>query len=219
MWKMKIVNFFMLFLIMVGFAAQARGEGFTIKDLPTEGKSLADFVPKGWAVEDQASGDLNGDGVSDIAAVLVQSESEDGMQRALIILLGRGGDKFIRAGASDKVLQCKGCGGIKEGEAISIKKGVVVIDQWTGSREFAKTTWRFRYDTQTQRFVLIGKDIDSADAMRGTGKIESFNYLTGQKIIEIYHYDEKGERKIATSTKKEKGSNKTPFVEDVEPEF
>ena len=216
---MQIVSFLLFFLVFLGFAAQAQAEGFSVKDLPTEGKSLADFVPKGWTVEDQAKGDLDGDGVSDIAAILVQSGSEDEMERALVVLLGRGGDRSIRAGASDKLLQCKGCGGIKEGEAISVKKGVLVIDQWTGSREFSKTTWRFRYDPQTQRFVLIGKDIDSADAMRGTGKIESFNYLTGQKIIEIYHYDEKGERKIATSTKKEKVAGKTSFIEDVEPEF
>ena len=219
MWKMKTVSFSLLFLVFLGFAAQAQAEGFSVKDLQAEGKSLADFVPNGWKVEDQAKGDLNGGGVSDIAAILVQSKSEDDMERALVVLLGRGGDKFIRAGASDKLLQCKGCGGIKEGEAISIKKGVLIIDQWTGSREFSKTTWRFRYDPQTQRFVLIGKDIDSADAMRGTGQIESFNYLTGQKTTEIYHYDDKGERKIATSTKKEKVTGKTTFLEDVEPEF
>ena len=217
--KMQIAGVLLFFLVSLGFAAQAQAEGFSVKDLPAEGKSLADFVPKGWTVEDQAKGDLDGDRVSDIAAILVQDASEDEMQRALIVLLGSGGEKFIRAGTSDKLLQCKGCGGVKEGEAISIKKGVIVIDQWTGSREFSKTTWRFRYDSQTQRFVLIGKDVDSADAMRGTGKLESFNYLTGQKITETYHYDDKGERKIATSTKKEKVAGKTLSLEDVEPEF
>ena len=213
------MSFSLVFLVLMALAALARAEEFSAKALPPEGKSLSDFVPRGWTVEDQADGGLNGDGVSGIAAILVHSQSEDEIQRALIVLLGRDGEKFIPAGTNDKLLQCKGCGGIKEGEGISIKKGVIVVDQWTGSREFAKLTWRFRYDPQTQRFFMIGKDIDTGDAMQGTGTMESFNYLTGVKLTETYRYDDKGERKIATSTKKEKGPRKTPFIEDVEPEY
>ncbi len=99
---------------------------------------------------------------------------------------------------------------------ISIKKGVIVVDQMGGSREFSNETWRFRYDPKTQRFVLIGRDLETGDGMRGTGTIESCNFLTGRKITQPYRYDEKGERKIAASTKTEKCPEKTPFIEDVE---
>ncbi|MGA2937881.1 MAG: hypothetical protein ABSF52_12355 [Syntrophobacteraceae bacterium] len=217
--KMKIMRLSLLLLILVGWAAQARTEGLPVKDLPPEGKSLVDFLPKGWTVEDQVNGDLNGDGVSDIAAILVQGEpdsAEDEPQRALIVLLGRDKEKFVLAGTNNKLLECKGCCGIKEGVGISIKKGVIVVEQMSGSREFSNETWRFRYDPQTQRFVLIGRDLETGDGMRGTGTIESFNFLTGSKITETYRYDKNGERKIATSTKTEKATQKTPFIEDVE---
>jgi len=216
---MKIMRLSLLLLILVGWAAQARTEGLPVKDLPPEGKSLVDFLPKGWTVEDQVNGDLNGDGVSDIAAILVQGEpdsAEDEPQRALIVLLGRDKEKFVLAGTNNKLLECKGCCGIKEGVGISIKKGVIVVEQMSGSREFSNETWRFRYDPQTQRFVLIGRDLETGDGMRGTGTIESFNFLTGSKITETYRYDKNGERKIATSTKTEKATQKTPFIEDVE---
>ena len=193
-----------------------------MKDLPPEGKSLVDFFPKGWTVEEQVNGDLNGDGVSDIAAILVQSKpdsAEDEPQRALIVLLGHDKEKYIPAGTNDKFLQCKGCGGVKEGVGISIEKGVIIVDQMSGSREFANETWRFRYDPQTQRFVMIGKDLETGDGMRGTGTIASFNYLTGRKITETYRYDKNGERKIATSTRRENVPRKTLFIEDVEPEY
>ena len=102
---------------------------------------------------------------------------------------------------------------------ISIKKGVIVVEQMSGSREFANETWRFRYDPQTQRFVMIGKDLETGDGMRGTGTIVSSNYLTGRKITETYRYDKSGEHKIAISKKKAEGPRKTPFMEDVEPEY
>ncbi len=217
--KMKIIRLSLLLLILLGWAAQAHTEGLPVKDLPHAGKSLVDFLPTGWRVEDEANGDLNGDGVSDIAAILVQGEpvsAEDEPQRALIVLLGRDKEGFVLAGTNNKLLECKGCCGVKEGVGISIKKGIIVVDQMSGSREFSNETWRFRYDPQTQRFVWIGRDLDAGDGMRGTGTIESFNFLTGWKITETYHYDKNGERKIVTLTKKEKAPQKTPFIEDVE---
>jgi len=39
--------------------------------LPSTGRSAADFAPAGWRVETQASGELNGDGVADLAIVLL----------------------------------------------------------------------------------------------------------------------------------------------------
>lgn len=104
-------------------------------------------------------------------------------------------------------------------EGIGIKKGVLVVDQWMGSREFAIETWRLRYDPRTKRLLLIGKDRETGDGMEGKGTIESFNYLTGEKITETYHYDESGERKITISSKKEKSPRETPFLEDIKPEW
>jgi len=169
-------------------------------------------------VEDQARGDLNGDGIADVAAVLVQGDqgqADDQSDRAMIVLLSRGKAKFILAGTNDTIFQCKGCGGAKEGVGISIRKGVVIATQSSGSREFVSETWRFRYDSPKQRFVIIGNDLETGDGLEGTGASESSNYLTGQKITESYRYDENGNQKIVCSSKKGKIPRKTPFMEDV----
>lgn len=223
MGRMKIIWLSLFLIILLGWPAQAGAKGFPAKNLPPEGKSLVDFVPEGWTVQDQVNGDLNGDGVSDIAAILVQSKpdsGEDELQRALIVLLGRDKEeRFLLAGTNDKIINCKGCGGVKEMVGVSIKKGVLLVEQMSGSREFANETWRFRYDPQTQRFVMIGHDLETGDGMRGTGTIVSSNYLTGRKITETYRYDKSGEHKIAISTKKAEAPRKTPFMEDVELEY
>jgi len=78
---------------VVSFAQEDR----TVIDkskIPAEGKSVSDFVPPGWKLEEQVTGDLNGDSVPDYALKLVEDKpaknSDDfpnERQRALVILL------------------------------------------------------------------------------------------------------------------------------------
>ena len=44
------------------------------------------------------------------------------------------------------------------------------------------TTYRFRFDSATQRFVLIGFDLSDVDRLTASGVTESTNYLTGFRI-------------------------------------
>jgi hypothetical protein len=211
----------LLMLTMRG-AAQAQEEGLLVQALPSAGRSLGDFLPQGWTVEQEVHGDLNGDGGTDIAAILIQdnpqldaSGAPNERQRGLIVLLRHEPNTLIRVGTNQTLLQCTTCGGMKEGVAIDIKKGVMIVGQMSGSREFTDETWRFRYDAQTRRLLLIGRDIENGDSGLGTGKVESCNYLTGLQITETYRYDQKGDRKITVSTKRGKCSKKTVFIEDV----
>lgn len=213
---MKYANIFKysLLLYIFGFAGQSWAGGAFFDNIPREGTSLNDFVPKGWKVEDQVSGDLNGDGVPDIVATLVedkpnndQSIDDYGLQQAIIILLGADNGKFMLSGSNDKLLQCKGCGGIKEIDDISIKKGVIIVFQMSGSREYTDATWRFRYDPKAARFVLIGMDSEEVDSGTGEKTTESSNYLTGVKTIQK-------DSKIST-TKGATSSRQQLFLEDV----
>jgi hypothetical protein len=223
--NMKFLRLSLILFIIMLWTVESRAEGLPVKDLPASGKSLNAFLSRGWTVEDQASGDLNGDGVSDISAILVQGKAgvsfreTDDDHRALIVLLGHDKGEFTLAGTNDRLLQCRGCGGVRESVGVSIRKEVIIVQQMTGSRDFSDETWRFRYHPQKQRFVIIGRDMESGDGMLGTGTIVSFNHLTGRKITKNYRYDKKADNKIVTSTKKENGSWKTPFMEDVKASY
>lgn len=212
-----------LFLLMLSLSSvvPAREKAFDPSKLPREGRSLADFTTPGWSVEEKADGDLNADGIADIAAILVQSSSgrkaEEG-QRVLLVLTGGAHGKFSLGGSNGKLLVCALCGGIKESAGVAIKKGVLIVSQLSGSREFTDQIWRFRYDRKTRRFVLIGKDVTHGDGALGSGDKESFNFLTALKISESYRYDQKRDREITLSSKKEKIPKRTPFLEDVKME-
>jgi hypothetical protein len=212
-----------LFLLMLSLSSvvPAQEKAIDLSHLPREGRLLADFTPPGWAVEEKADGDLNTDGIADIAAILVQSSSgpnaEEG-QRILLVLVGGANGKFSLGGSNGELLMCIHCGGVKESADVDIKKGIVIVSQLIGSREFTDQIWRFRYAAKSRRFVLIGKDVTHGDGALGTGMKESFNFLTGIKISESYRYDQKRDREITLSSKKEKIPKRTPFLEDVKME-
>jgi hypothetical protein len=201
--------------------ASAQEAAFDSGRLPREGRALDDFIPRGWAAADKAEGDLNADGIADIAAILVPvsagSPLEEG-SRILVVLLGGADGKFRFAGSNDELLVCVHCGGVKESAGVDTKKGVLIVSQMTGSREYTDQTWRFRYDPKLSRFVLIGKDRTDGDAILGAGDKVSSNFLTGLKISESYRYDEKRGREIAHSAKKEKIPKQMPLLEDVKTE-
>ena len=109
--RRRCFNFVLSVLILlVGGAGPGRADGFPVKDLPREGKSLGDFLPRGWVVEEQVQGDLTGDGVSDLAAILIEDKPDDDengtkneRERGLIILVSQGKEKLMLAGARPAV--------------------------------------------------------------------------------------------------------------------
>jgi len=211
--NVHIIRYLLPLLFILGLAGQAQAQDASFSHLPHQGTSLADFVPKGWKVDFQVSGDLNGDGLPDIAAILIEdkpdNDTDEGPRHAFIVLLATDNNKFILAGINSKLLQCKGCGGVKEFVDIQIKKNVVVVSQMSGSREYTFNTWRFRYDQKSQRFVLIGMDSEEGDNLLGKKTIESSNYLTGLKTIQ------KGNKTTSSTINGFTASQPASFLEDV----
>jgi len=194
---------FALVLTLPALVVAQEGTPIDKSKVPAEAEIPAKFAPSGWKIEEQAIGDLNGDGVADYALKLVEDKpatDSEGMaterERALVIVLQTGG-KLVRAAIADKLLQCTHCGGafygVSEAPAnVAIEKGVIVVDQDHGSRNLTNTTYRFRYDQATKKFVLIGFDYVDADRLTADLVSESTNYSTAVRITT----GEKGERDI-----------------------
>lgn len=180
--------------------------------VPQQGQKASDFVPAGWQLESQISGDLNADGKADLALKLVQkkqSSSEEQIEnreRALVIAFQTAQGKYQRATVARTVLQCTACGGAFYGvmtapAEISIVKGVLIVNQDHGSRNVSHYTIRFRYAPARKRFELIGLDYHDYDRLTLDTLEESSNFLTGDKIIVTRKTDPKTE-KVSTSTQK-----------------
>ena len=190
-------------------AAQDETPAFDRSKVPATARTVAGFVPAGWKLEEDVKGDLNQDGVADHVLKLIQKapagakEDEGGEgERAMVIVFVDADGKLRTAAIADKVLQCGACGGAFYGVVaapanVSIKNGVIVVQQDYGSRWVTDMTSRFRYDEQPNMFILIGFDFSSRDRAEGSVATESTNYLTGTRITTTG----KGKRTTTKTTK------------------
>lgn len=154
--------------------------------------SISAFAPRNWHIEKQINGDLNRDGRPDAALVLVQNkpprdDADNPAPRArALVIAQRDGKAWRRAGFNNTLLLGTRDGGAFYGfmetpVTVSIKNGVVIIEQEAGSREITQQTYRFRHDRKLNHFVLIGYDQIDSDRLTGEVKNQSANFLTGRK--------------------------------------
>jgi hypothetical protein len=158
------------------------------------------FAPRGWKIEKTVKGDLNRDKQTDSALVLVENKpakDKEGdptaRQRALVVLL-RTGKGWTRVGFNNTLLQGTRDGGAFYGVVetpvnVSIVKGVLQVNQDSGSREITETTHKFRYDARKNGVFLIGSEMVDRDRATGDVISTSTNYLSGVRIVSTYKVD------------------------------
>ncbi len=195
--------------------------------VPKSGEKLEDFVPNGWKIEQQIEGDLNHDSLPDTVLQLIEAKPEKDSQgdyqdryRALLILLKTKDGKFSRAGVANKLIQCTSCGGMLgfggAGADLKIKNGVLIVSQFSGSREAREVVQLFRY--ASNNFYLIGEDSTMRDRAMGSSTATSTNFLTGKQIIEKRQYNQKLDRDALLSKRTKVVAKKRQLFEDIDSE-
>ena len=148
------------------------------------GKKTSDFVPADWKIEEEIKGDLNGDASADAVLAIQQVKAADGKEpaRALIVLLAQANGDWKNVAVADRLLNCVGCGNAMEEINVTIKKGVLDVNQnWGNSgSSMGKSDYKFRLESASGRFRLIGADFTET-MMPDKIYSESNNYLTGDR--------------------------------------
>jgi hypothetical protein len=197
--------------------------------IPLEANDVKDFVPPGWVIEEQVSGNLNGDSSPDLALKLVQEQRAGGAdednegQRALVILFAGRDGKWQRVAIAEKLLQCTSCGGafygvVKAPANVKIEKGVLIVNQDHGSRNVVEQTFRFRYEPRMKKFILIGLDVNDNDRASGEVVEESTNFITGRKITKRSQYNERLDKHVLKSTSRSPVARKSITIEEMDSE-
>jgi hypothetical protein len=209
------------------FAQKARHATPKIKYLdpsriPLTGEKVEDFVPAGWAHREHSdmaeNWDLNSDDVPD-TTIIITDEVGDA-QPALVVLFGTKDGKWRRAGVATRLITPGGLEtfGMSDGPQMEIKKGVLNVYQmivFNGLKDSEDYIHRFRYDPQTQRFLLIGADYKSYS--RGDAHdslLVSENYLTGDSISTVTHY--RNYKASGSDVKHQRLAHSKVFLEDAE---
>jgi hypothetical protein len=199
------VRFLFLFLALSSL-------GYTASDLTAKVKAQA----KGWDVLESAEGDLNGDGIADIAAILFQGDVEAAAQAEnpppaplRVYFADKSGN--VKLAVEAPKATCVHCGGMKGGPvpfSLQIAKGVFQLTYSGGSRYAYAVTTKWRY--QKDGFYLIGitaTDVDTAGSDVGAivGIERDVNLSTlamVEKIEKIRSATPDGERKTTGTEKR-----------------
>lgn len=151
----------------------------------------ASLIPPGWHIllaDDEpvkAEGDLNKDGIMDVAAVIEGISSEDtAPPRSLLIAFGDKEQGYRLSIIADKVLLKADEGGVwgDPFESLEINRGSVVVSHYGGSNWRWYQKYRFRY--QNDDWYLIGATTGSYFNGTPMESVEEddYNLLTGDYI-------------------------------------
>jgi len=162
--------------------------------------SLDDAVAPGWSVVMQAEGDLNKDGLPDIAAA-IEADAAGGRantckggdagsverERELLILLQQPDGQFEIAVKDYKVLARRGQGGANEPDplsGLSIDRGsLVVAISYGGGGYWGGETARFRL--KKSNWEMIGYTWQSLDTRQGPELTYDYNPLTAKMQMTV----------------------------------
>jgi len=203
----------LLWLTMGGGSIPAAAQELAIPDvtypsLPRQAASADGFVPRGWILEAQASGDLNRDGVGDLAIVLRQNDPKNVIENP-----GLGENPFdtnprilavaFRDGPSgnyvlnvenhtliprrDNPVQADPFG--EDHGGIAIRRGglEITLHLFMSAGGWGMFTATHKVQYRNGRFELIG--YDRSEVHRATGKTKdvSVNYLTRRMRLSTGH--------------------------------
>ncbi|OXM83312.1 hypothetical protein [Paenibacillus rigui] len=160
---------------------------------PTPQPTNQDFkslIPTGWHILEKskdkpaiAEGDLNKDGIPDVAAVIEKTETTGGdSPRSLMITFGTGNGNYTLSIIADHVVLRAHDGGPHGDpfEDILIDRGSVVLSDFGGSRWKWSDKYRFRF--QNNDWYLIGLTQTSYDGATAATDEDDYNLLTGDFI-------------------------------------
>lgn len=139
------------------------------------------LMPDGAQMETRVDGDFNGDGETDTAFVW-RSEKDGEEARGLMVGVAyRNEFDMGHDPAGELALDPFPLGSA----ALSVRKGVLIVEDLTGGTTATQSTRRYRYDAKQRKMRLIGIDAErySRTNSHGTVKI-SWNLLDGTHVVE-----------------------------------
>ncbi len=173
---------------MLAVFAQSPSHSETAHDtaIPVKVHKPDSFAVAPWVINSSSQGDLNKDGLADVALII----SRDGNgsypeNRKLIVALKRKDGSFEKVvdNESATALMCGPSGGIPQ---VEIKKGVLTVSHYCGSRE--RYEYWHKYQLRNEQWLLIGYTAKSYDSLQPDDqKSLDLNTMTGEVSCSYNH--------------------------------
>jgi len=189
-----------LFLLMMALPSWMQAQ-----QLKDSGASIKELVPTGWEVT-EAEGDLNKDGVADLAVIVTPDHKDHLKVRddgyvynfntpILAIYTGLKEGGYCLWGKYDDILPARPDEFTSIDHVITITdKGVlrIGVSNFSSAGGWSSPSTTYVLRLQNGDFYLIGKDEDTFARNTGEGETVSYNYLTHKCQRVIYNqFDDK----------------------------
>lgn len=168
----------------------------------------AGFAPRGWAVEASRTGDVDGDGIADLVAILHQRSPRnvlhegqmraDGLDtnpRLLVVAIGRRGGPFRLLFANRTLIprwtewNLDDPLGVVDGFVVQRGAFSVPLHLFANAGGWGASDRDLTFRVIGGRCVLIGYDEQYLQRNTGVTTTTSINYLTGVKQVDIDSID------------------------------
>ncbi len=152
---------------------------------PMTAEQLAPYLPDGATIETRLDADLTGDGLADLAVVA----SNDDV-RVLKIMIAYAGEFDM---GFDPVGEMKMGVGPLGAASLSVKKGVLLVEDIEGGTTAIQSLYRFRFDPKETKMRLIGDDVTLYSRTNAHDSTSiSTNRLTGAQVLKRSVVNEDG---------------------------
>ena len=180
MQKVRLLSIILLILTGLMLSAQTR----PLPVLKSKGNTITAFIPAGWRLIKQATGDLNQDGIADIAGVIELNKNynpatETAPPRILFVAFKKPDGFYYLAAQSEKAILKADEGGIWGDplDSIIIKNKTLTLYFYGGSNH----RWSFIYHFRYVNNALYLMDAERVNYFNVTGEGTKINYnlMTG----------------------------------------
>lgn len=195
----------MLLANSASFASDDVGDQSGAASFPLNSDSAEGFVPCGWYLEKSVEGDLNDDGLADLALIIRENDPKlvidneglgrdqfDSNPRTIVVALNQAKGGYLRIATNAQIIPIISSAtmddpidGVGSG-SLTIEKGVMRLNIgfWASAGSWSMFNRTFAFRMKDQRLNLIGYDENYVH--RGSGEMEkvSINYLTQRKKTE-----------------------------------
>jgi hypothetical protein len=216
----------LIVLLASGSAAAQELPPVTYPRLPAEAATAQGFVPKGWAIESRAEGDIDGDSRPDLALVLrsrdrknvipqeMCGETLDTNPWMLAVLLARPGGGYRLAVENHALIPRRDDACRLDGlAAIAVERGALRLDfermMSAGGWDMGTTTFKWRWREGALR--LVGFDYSNVSRNSGATGAISINYPAGRVKISTGNIDSDREKVRWTTLRR----RTAPTIEEV----
>jgi hypothetical protein len=139
-------------------------------------EELALYMPDGTTMESRLDADLTGDGMADV--VFVAGNDDVRVLKVMVAYSDEFNNGYEPVGEAAMETYPLGSA------SLSVKKGVLLVEDLTGGTTAIQSLYRYRFDPKARRMRLIGDDVTlySRTNAHDSTRI-STNRLTGAQIV------------------------------------